>query len=558
MAAGMPAWVARTLDFLTHPLGSANVSSVGQSERPQRALLAGYQSPTRREEKLEKRRARSRKTRFQARGPRFPVNVSNTSEQRRSQASGLPLAYEDTSTQTDDVPNLNVHRSRSIDRKTIPIPPASRTSRDTTGQEPRDEFSDEQMDVQVSNIWREADSPREQDTVLEDHKVSGGPAYTDGAPRVIKARDGVKDCLALLLTSELVAEINQISTRSKKLELLTISLKKAKRELRSDENMLEYSYDSLQDIDGQAQLERVNEEIEEIQERIADARNRVKTLEDEVATLTINLAHSRYRCEELLEGALGNVDLLDIPAPELAMQMDHAGEAEQCGIDAAAGEAHTWRAESSHRDEATIQRELTETTRRAARANFETKREILVSMDEAFEHRQEGLAEEKAEYHRCVREGICHITQTEFDLLALEDFRKMTANLREAHEAFEESFKQAKQLGALDEGDAHYQESVFSDWSGGYALSMEKAMVGSAPTKNIACWQAGVEQSLEGEPWRNPGSEACANPDSNHEAQGLEDCDLQSVAISDSWSCVDWSRNRRRIDRWRAIAGRDR
>ncbi|KAI4178485.1 MAG: hypothetical protein LQ348_005596 [Seirophora lacunosa] len=555
MAASMPAWVARTLDFLTHPLGSANVSSVGQSERPQRALLAGYQSPTRREEKLEKRRARSRKTRFQARGPRFPVSVSNTSEHKKSQASGLPLAYEDRSTQTDDVPNLNVHRSRSIDRKTIPISPASRTSTNTTGQEPRDGFSDEQMDIEVSNIW---DSPGEQDTVLEDHNMSGGPAYTDGAPRVINARDGVKDCLALLLTSELVAEINQISTRSKKFESLTISLKKAKRELRSDENMLEYGYDSLQDIDGQAQLERVNEEIVEIQERIADARKRVETLEDEVATLTINLAHSRYRCEELLEGALGNVDLLDIPAPELAMQMDHTGGAEQRSIDAAAGEAHTRRGESSDRDEATIQRELTETIRRAAKADFETKREILVTMDEAFEHRQEDLAEEKAEYHRCVREGICHITQTEFDLLALEDFRKMTANLREAHEAFEESFKHAKQLGALDEGDAHYQESVFSDWSGGYALSMEKAMVGSAPTKNIACWQAGVEQSLEYQSWRNPGPEACTNSDPKLEAQGLEDCDLQSVAISDSWSCVDWSRNRRRIDRWRAIAGRDR
>lgn len=558
MAAGMPVWVTRTLDFLTHPLGSANASIMGPSERPQRALLAEYQSPTRRGEKPEKRRTRPRKIRSQTRGSRFPVHVSDTLEHKISQTFDLPLAYEDRSTQTDVVPLLDIDRSTSADHETTPVTRASPTSRNAARRGSRNSSANGRMNVDVANTGREADDLREQNVGLGSFKMSGGPAYTCGEPRVIMATDGVKDCLALLLTTELVVEINRISTRSKELDLLNTRLKKARREIRLEENMLEYNYDSLQDIDGQAQVEQVKEEIEGIRERIADARKRVETLENEVGLLTMNLAHSRYRCEEILEDALGRVDLLDIPEPDLAMEMDPAGEAEQCRVNAAAAEADTWRGGSSPPDEAAVQGELRETMRQAARADFETKREILMTLDEAFEHRQEDLAEEKAEYHRCVREGLCQITQTEFDLLALEDFRKMTANLRGAQEGFEESFKYAKQLGALDEQDAHYQESVFSDWSGGYALSMEKAMVGSAATKNIACWQAGVKESLEGASWKAPTLEPYADPEPELKAQGLEDCDLQSVAISDSWSCIDWSRNRRRIDRWREIAGRNR
>lgn len=411
------------------------------------------------------------------------------------------------------------------------------------------------MDVDGRATPSEVDDPQEQETVSEDLEMPDSPPYTDGEAQVVLANDGVKVCLALLLTNEMIAKINQIGTRYRRLELITSTLKGVKREIKSDENILEYKYDALRDTDDQAQLERIKEEMDEIQRRIATATEDAEALEDEIGTLTINLAASRYRCQEILEGTLGRMDLLDIPEPELAREMDPADKPEYVR-EPAAGDIAASRSCFYDHDEAITQEKLAESIRQAARADLESKREVLITIDEAFEHRQENVAEEKEEYRQRVREGTCSITETEFDLLTLDDFRRMTADLRDAQEAFEESFRKAKQLGALDERDAHYQESVFSNGSQGYPPSTENAMVGSAPTKSITYWRAGVEQSLEGRP--GEGTELESSADVKPEAQELEDCDLSSVAISDSWSCVDWSRNRRRIDEWRAIAGRER
>lgn len=502
------------------------------------------------------------KSRSQARTSRFPVNASDSRDHTANRTSAVSNPYEHRSTRTEEPSGLRIESLRSKECTRVDQQPVLTPRSSGPGVIPRQISSkgpdDEQMDVDGHAAHAEVIDAQKQEAVTEDIEIPDSPPYTNGEAQVVLASDGMKDCLALLLTSEMITEINEIGTRFRRMQVVAGRLKRVKWELRSDENMLEYNHDALQDIDDQAQLERIKEEMNDIQRRIAKDKEAAETLEDETGVLTINLAHSRDRLQEILEGTLGRADLLNIPEPESAREIDPAGGPEKEGREPATCEVDTRRSIPNHDNEAAIQEKVIETIRQAARADVEAKREFLISVDEAFDHRQEHLAEQKAEYRQCVREGTCRITQTEFDLFALEDHRKMTADLRDAQDAFEESFKKAKQLGALDERDAHYQESNFSSWSGGYPLSMEHAMVGSAPTTSIAHWQERVERSLDGRSWEGLELKPWSDPDLQPEAREIVDCDLRSVAISDSWSCIDWSRNRKRIDRWRAIAGRER
>ncbi|KAL8951525.1 MAG: hypothetical protein Q9222_002496 [Ikaeria aurantiellina] len=392
--------------------------------------------------------------------------------------------------------------------------------------------------------------------VQEDVKMHDDPPYTTGDAQVVMTNDGSRDCPALLLTSEMVAKISQVATRARRLEFINRRLKEVKRDLTSSQNMVEYKQDALQDTNDQAEIARIHEDIDSNQQLVAKARKSMDDLEEEIVTLTANLGYSRDQSQEMLEGPLESAGLLDIPDPETGgekVPSFESGYSDEPDVNQPV--ADMFELYGGHED--FTEADSDETGRKAARNDLEAKREALMLVDEAFEHRQEHLAEDKAEYRRRVKEGTCSLTETEFDLLGLEDFRNMTADLRNAQEAFEESFKHAKQLGALEEGDAHYQESVFSDYNGGYPLSMEDAMMGSAPSAHIFAWQDSMEQRQDGcwsggtelEPW--------ADPDLDPEPLEMEDCDVKSAAISDSWSCVDHSRNRRRIDRWREIAGRE-
>ncbi|KAL8920534.1 MAG: hypothetical protein Q9172_004461 [Xanthocarpia lactea] len=411
----------------------------------------------------------------------------------------------------------------------------------------------EGMDVDGQPMPSAGEDFEGQELLVTDANLENGPPYTEGAAQIILANDGSKDCLALLLTSEIVTKIDQIATRSRRLDFIKRDLRKMKREVESGTNMIEYKTDALQDTNDQGKINQINIETDDTQRRLAAAVKCIDAIEDEILTLTDNLAFSREQCQEIFEDVLGREDLLMVPDPELAREVDPTSPcAEDYNVEQSVGQIATQDLEAQRNEEESIGVESEDVVRRMAKNDFEEKRNIFYALDEAFEHRQENLAAEKAEYLRRVQEGTCDLTQTEFDLLALKDFQTMTANLKHAEEAFEDAFRRAKQLGLLDEQDAYYQQSVFSERSGGYPMSMEHAMIGCAPTKRIDYWQDSVDES------QGTGLEPWANPELEPEHREMEDCDIRSVAISDSWSCVDWTRNRRRIDRWRGIAGRDR
>ncbi|KAL8908564.1 MAG: hypothetical protein Q9171_005399 [Xanthocarpia ochracea] len=640
MAANMPVWITKTLDFLGHPRGPPTTSTLAlPHELVQSSSYSKALPPLPREGQPERQRLRAskRSRRSRTHSPSPEDDGPTAQKPTVRQETKTMFDYEDRATQTNAShvvqlsqatrpthhPELSSSNVAPTDVQSAHVRDRSNSSEDIRGssdqrgvrpkagvhtttthleddvanraesvtsisrKKPDDihtyhEYSElptetplqsparsylragsvpcldaraefEGMDVDGQPMQGSGEEFEGQELLVKDANLENGPPYTERAAQIIRANDGSKDCLALLLTSEMVTKIGQIATRSRRLDFIKRDLRKMKREVEFGTNMIEYKTDALQDTNDQGKVNQINMEIGDTQRRLAAAVKCIDAIEDEILTLTDNLAFSRVQCQEMFEDVLGREDLLQVPDPEHTREVNPTSPcARDYNTEQSAGQTATQNLEARRNEEESMGVESEDVVRRTAKKDFEEKRNIFYTLDEAFEHRQENLAAEKAEYLRRVQEGTCDLTQTEFDLLALKDFQTMTANLKHAEEAFEDAFRRAKQLGVLDEQDAYYQQSVFSEWSGGYPMSMEHAMVRCAPTKRIDYWQDSVDES------QGTGLEPWANPELEPEHWEMEDCDIRSVAISDSWSCVDWTRNRRRIDRWRGIAGRDR
>ena len=649
MAANMPVWISKTLDFLGHPRGPEKASTIPPSRQLEQVSSSYSKAlpPLPRKVYLERQRVRA--TKKSRRSHTRSATWDNSSHEERApialQKPATTVDYEDSATQTldshnaqrcdptktashPDIPSWNValmgdnaascniqaplarNTDHAFQAKADPdgqpgnqpgpglddatnnnleddvvSGKISSTATPIQGTNDIDVYNErgetsfekspqsqaisycedgsipsfdgkptvEAMDVDGQSMQNPPDYFENRELLAGDTTMINGPPYTEGEAQIIPASDGSKDCLALLLTREMVTKISQIATRSRRLEFINKDLRKMKREVESEKNMIEYKTDEIQDTNDQAKIAQINQEIDDTQRRLAAAVECVDAIEDEIMTLTDNLAFSREQCQEMFEDVLGREDLLEVSDPETAREFDPTisrGSNYSVEPPVCREEPHTLDTQGVDKESISVQ--LEEMVRRTAKADFEEKRDNFYALDEAFEHRQDNLVKEKAEYLRRVEEGTCDLSQTEFDLLALEDFQRLTANLRHAEEEFEDAFKRAKQLGVLDDHDAYYQQSVFSEWSGGYPMSMEHAMVDCAPTKRIGYWQDRIDES------QGTGLEPWGNPELEPEDRAMEDCDVKSVAISDSWSCVDWTRNRRRIDRWREIAGRDR
>ncbi|KAL8736740.1 MAG: hypothetical protein Q9166_000106 [cf. Caloplaca sp. 2 TL-2023] len=598
MAAGMPAWISKTFGFLGHPRAPQTAPTLAPThELEQSSLYSKALPPLPPRVYRERQKVRAAK-RSRTQSPALEHDDSNEQTPKAIQESDTSISYKDVSTQTNkaldpqpchpiqvpdcpdcfghnaaptgNAPLLWTDESRQVREpshsyrehyghsleKQLPSPARSNPEKASLYALSSRSAIDE-MDVESQMTQHQTENAKEQEPTEKDADVLDGPPYTKGGARIVLANDGMKDCLALLLTSEMVAKISQIATRSRRLEYINHNLEKVKHQITSNETILECKNEELQDMNDQAETARVNEEIDNTQKCLEAAAKRADELEDERETLSDNLSFSREQSQEMFEDVLFNMGLLEVVEPEAAREAVYPGDLE-CSMAQIADQERRYKTEISNRDEEIISVEFDEVVRRTTKEEFEEKRNILITLEQAFEHRQEDLAADKAEYLRRVREGTCDLSQTEFDLRALEDFRRMTTDLKNAEEVFEDTFKRAKQLGVLDDHDRYYQQSVFSEWSGGYAMSMEHAMVGSAPIKRIGYWQETLDQSQDERSWGGTELEPWSVPDFEPDAPDIEDCDLQSVAISDSWSCVDWSRNRRRIDRWREIAGRNR
>ena len=151
------------------------------------------------------------------------------------------------------------------------------------------------------------------------------PQFTDGPCRVVTTTDGIKDCLAILISKEMLDVIQQIATQRQGIEKQQEALRSAQYDATTIESAPSQT-DALREvIDKVVEMERLKDEIEKGIPKLFEVRQRIVRLQEELAEPELKLKFFQDRSQALLEQTLTNANLLTLPASNAEFVIGGAG-----------------------------------------------------------------------------------------------------------------------------------------------------------------------------------------------------------------------------------------
>lgn len=370
------------------------------------------------------------------------------------------------------------------------------------------------------------------------------PEILDGSSELIVTEFNDKSHLAILVTREMIERLKRISKQSSELGHLEARVEEAQRDVDWAAHNVQYCEDLIEEAEPESQenIAKLREDLEQRQRTLDRQKARRDALEPELVINKRNVSYQEGLFQDMFQQLLSRAGLLETPSEH--PNQDDADE-EANGGDSF--ELHPYEVDSAHSEVS-----IDELTRRAANEEVKQRRAELLEVEHEFDTRHDTYAYESARLQQRLLEGNCALTQTEFDLTDFETTREITRDLAAAEDAYEEALARRNKLGPNNWD----QESGFVEEEyDGYPLSWEDEAVVSAPTDSIYKWLEDVPD-VEDIPSTSYLGEGPGGDFGLEEPQGIEDWDIRSAGMSDAWSCYDWTRNRRRIDRWRKITGR--
>ena len=146
--------------------------------------------------------------------------------------------------------------------------------------------------------------------------LNNAPPYTNGPSRIVSANDGTKDCLALLLTPDLVAAVNQITHDIQNLGKKDQALKRTESEIVDLSYKAAMVEETIRNPRYQDRAEEMQLVLEILQLTEEEAQEDKSRLNVDMKLLESSLKSSRYRVQGICEDALLAACLLDPPGPE--------------------------------------------------------------------------------------------------------------------------------------------------------------------------------------------------------------------------------------------------
>lgn len=399
------------------------------------------------------------------------------------------------------------------------------------------EYSIVNLDPSIASPARK--SPPVPDDVLErpckqEEDLEGlpeAPKFTEGPSRIILANDGTKESLALLLSHDIVAKVNQTRTLDHKVETLQSQYDDADDVAVFAQIFLNQSEHLIANIDNVDEQDRIRKDMGSALERLQKASKKRDGIKDYLDILKHRHAFSRIGWQESFEEVLLQAGLLDAITEESSM-----GRGSSTSLAQSAEQPS--KAGSDVSNETVIS--LEQLNRMAAYEKVQETEEWLHTVQDKFNNRRATYNNEWREYRQAVEDGTCLLSQSTFDRIDLLNVRHQTFALIDAEAAYEHAKSQARALGIC--GNDLDQESNFVDdvEDGGYLESLEAELLDSVDREFIEGWRTEIGGDED---------------DKTLQGQDSDEWDAKTVEISDSISLVDQGRNRRRIDRWREVCG---
>ncbi|KAL8860546.1 MAG: hypothetical protein Q9178_002898 [Gyalolechia marmorata] len=378
------------------------------------------------------------------------------------------------------------------------------------------------------------------------------PEISDGPGQVIVAKHNDKPCLALLVTKEMIESMNEIACLSRELAHVQTKYEEADRDVKFTRLTVGYYEDAIDVADSQDEIDGYRTKIEQRQGTLLADCLRYEELHDQVTSLRRNLKYYEDSSQGMLKELLDNAGLLDAPIEYGSQGEDADNE------DGVMSQAYRSEAASSQSDVSYVS--IERLARYAAHAELDERYDELIEKEQIFENAREAYEDEKEEFLQSrLDDPNFEMSQTEFDLTFLQEQQQLIRKLCVAEGAYEEALTRWRKYGpnqwdqesgfVTEEGDGYSDD--------GNELSWEVDGPASAPSDYIFGWMKDIPD-VEYPPDISK-LDLGAGREFGHEDRGDVDiCDILSAQLSDTLTSRDTTRNRRRIDRWRAITGRDR
>ena len=375
--------------------------------------------------------------------------------------------------------------------------------------------------------------------------------YTEGPCRLADATDGVKDCAALLMTLSLSAKIQEAvkaqrafakakrSASNKKLACLRLR-STLNAEIANRKNQIKKG------VEDDAQLECLEEQQRNLEQMLEGNRVEEQLIKNSLENDGQRLLRTQEQAMAEIEEAFVAARLLesvddtpDTPVEDLDLDQEyqkfvHGTAGLNNGNDGSGSPSYSsdrsYTKEESLTPEEQRKEELKDTVW-TAQQRYDIAQAIFDRRE--ADRTNEYLANAEA-FDR--GEATTDASPEEFDLRWVRKIQKMTHELIEAESALSAARAAAIEAG-IDIPMDDRASGFVDDAADGYRMSMEQAMISSAPSPKIRDWMSGIPE--------------VASPSFNEHSEEADEWEAEEVEMCDSLSMIAQDAGeRRRIDKW--------
>lgn len=368
------------------------------------------------------------------------------------------------------------------------------------------------------------------------------PQFTEGPSRFVTAKDGSRDCVALLVNESFLAKLRDLSQGKRDLSVLDGPLYHAKMDLSSIERLMQERQNTLETAESEEEVREYHDSMEQLTSELHKLSGWKDELEKERSKVKGSLELSRSHTQWVLETAMREADLLGLekPLPDILLRDEEPEDIqEESAVNEGSMPAQSPIASpASHYGEADVDEE--EPQRREAYTEFTERLRYLDTVQEKFDSQGSLYRENLAEYQEMAAAGTTTMSRSEFDRRKVRYGQQLTRALIDAEEEFEEARERAQALGAIgsDYGHEFYYGAEYEE---------------SWPENQIAEYNASQDWSyVEG--W----IDGILNSTSQDTVISVEidEWDAEEIEVNDSISVIDYEDYRQDIDRYQRICAR--
>jgi len=348
--------------------------------------------------------------------------------------------------------------------------------------------------------------------------------YTDGDPRVTITSDGVKQSLAMLLTADIVSDINQLIYTQRNFARKERKASDAELEIWCQEGRIDaLTHTELPHAENQETRDKIQLQIEEAQSELKRVENRRQKLKEEVESARFFFDGCVGYVQETLERVLGGAGLLDAE--------DEDSESTACA------EEDDKQSSTAVNDIENIEPSAEELLKRVSASELEEARQAMNEAQWRFDCRYVEYKKQLAESRKQAA-GDNIDSQSNFDQQQLQHQRVLTRNLINAEETFKAALRNALAVGRPQRPRSEFETIFYKDPSLVNQEIEEPSEGDIIDRRRIETWRSSLEDDKDQNTWRRGPVE-------------YGDWNPAPVEIGDSISVADFQGYGARIEHWR-------